>query len=325
MSVWVMASKRLPRRNRVAALAVALLMTMPVAGFAQDVRGPLVVYNAGSLAVPFKMVLDAFALRYPEIRVQQEHSGSLAAVRKLTELDRIPDIVALADRTLFPALLEPEFTSWYAAFARNAMVLAVSPMVEPGDRGTADNWPDVLLDRSVRWGHADPAVDPAGYRTLMVFALAERHYGRQGLGLKLRSRSEPRYTRPKSADLVALLQLGELDYAWLYASVARFHDLPFVTLPEAINLSSPQYADEYRRASVRVPGRTGAPEHSIEVRGRPIELAVSVPLRAPHPEAAQAFFRFLVSEEGQSVMQRAGLLTVNPPEIYGSPPAGLLP
>ena len=306
-------------------LVVTLLAATPVAGIAQDIGGPLVVYNAGSLAVPFKRLLDAFAHRYPEVRVQQEHSGSLAAVRKLTELDRIPDVLALADWTLFPALLEPEYTTWHAIFARNAMVLAVSPMVPPGDRATADTWPDVLLDRSVRWGQADPAVDPAGYRTLMVFDLAERHYARPGLGRALRSRSEPRYTRPKSADLVALLQLGELDYAWLYASLARFHNLPYVTLPEAVNLSDPQFADEYRRAVVRVPGRTGAASDIIEIRGRAIELAVSVPRHAPHPEVARAFLRFLLSEGGRSILREAGLPTVNPPDIRGTPPAGLLP
>jgi len=321
----ITASSRISLSRRLAALVVTLLAVMPVTGTAQDIGGPLVVYNAGSLAVPFKLLLDAFTQRYPNVRVQQEHSGSLAAVRKLTELDRIPDVLALADVALFPALLEPEYTSWHAAFARNAMVLAVSPMVPPSDRGTADNWPDVLLDESVRWGHADPAVDPGGYRTFMVFDLAERHYGRPGLGRALRNRSEPRYTRPKSADLVALLQLGELDYAWLYASVARFHDLPYVALPEAVNLSAPQLADVYYQAVVRVPGRTGAPGDAIEVRGRAIELAVSVPRAAPHPEVAQAFLRFLVSADGQAVLRQAGLLTVDPPEVSGTPPPGLLP
>jgi molybdate/tungstate transport system substrate-binding protein len=323
--MWIALSKWTSRRRRLVAMVGTLLTALPISAAAQDIGGPLVVYNAGSLAVPFKLLLDAFAKRYPDVRVQQEHSGSLAAVRKLTEFDHIPDILALADVTLFAALLEPEYTSWHAAFARNAMVLAVSPMVPPGDRGTADNWPNVLLDDSVRWGHSDPAVDPAGYRTFMVFDLAERHYGRPGLGQELRDRSKPRYTRPKSVDLVALLQLGELDYAWLYASVARLHDLPYVALPEAVNLSSPQLADVYHQAVVRVPGRTGAPGDTIELRGRAIELAVSVPSAAPHPEAAQAFFRFLVSAEGQAVLEQSGLLTVDPPEISGDPPPGLLP
>jgi molybdate/tungstate transport system substrate-binding protein len=323
--MWITTTNRISRLRRLVAMVLTLLVVMPVSAAAQDVGGPLVVYNAGSLAVPFKLLLDAFTQRNPDVRVQQEHSGSLAAVRKLTELDRIPDVLALADVALFPALLQPEYTSWHAVFARNSMVLAVSPLVPPNDRGTADNWPDVLLDESVRWGHADPAVDPAGYRTFMVFDLAERHYGRPGLGRALRDRSEPRYTRPKSADLVALLQLGELDYAWLYSSVARFHDLPYVALPDSVNLSAPQLADVYNQTVVRVPGRTGAPGDTIEVRGRAIELAASVPRAAPHPEVARAFFRFLVSTDGQAVLRQTGLLTVDPPEISGTPPSGLLP
>ena len=54
-------------------------------------------------------------------------------------------------------------------------------------------------------------------------------------------------------------------------------------------------------------------------------LAVSVPSAAPHPEVAQAFFRFLVSAEGRAVLGQTGLLTVDPPEITGNPPPGLLP
>ncbi len=180
--MWITTTNRISRLRRLVAMVLTLLVVMPVSAAAQDVGGPLVVYNAGSLAVPFKLLLDAFTRRYPDVRVQQEHSGSLAAVRKLTELDRIPDVLALADVALFPALLQPEYTSWHAVFARNSMVLAVSPLVPPNDRGTADNWPDVLLDESVRWGHADPAVDPAGYRTFMVFDLAERHYERSAIG-----------------------------------------------------------------------------------------------------------------------------------------------
>src|SRR5687767_12664544 len=52
--------------------------------------GPLVVYNAGSLARPIKAALDTFAAR-EDVRVEQESAGSLETARKLTELGKIPD------------------------------------------------------------------------------------------------------------------------------------------------------------------------------------------------------------------------------------------
>ena len=62
-----------------------------------QVHGPLEVFNAGSLAVPFHHLLQAFAVRYPGVEPAQENSGSLAAARKLTELEKIPDVLAVAD------------------------------------------------------------------------------------------------------------------------------------------------------------------------------------------------------------------------------------
>src|SRR5688572_10606762 len=86
-------------------------------------EGPLVVFNAGSLARPLRAALDTFALR-EGVRFEQEQAGSLETARKLTELGRVPDVIALADYEVFPQLLVPEHATWYAKFARNRMVLA---------------------------------------------------------------------------------------------------------------------------------------------------------------------------------------------------------
>ena len=305
-------------------LVLSLVALSPAAPAAAQEEEALEVFNAGSLALPFHRLLQAFEQHNPGVTTRQESSGSLAAVRKLTELGRIPDILALADRNLFPQLLQPRYTEWYATFARNAMVLAASPYVAAGDRAGRD-WFDLLLAPDSRWGRADPGVDPAGYRTLMVFQLAERHYRRPGLAARLVDRGERRFVRPKSADLVALLQVGELDYAWLYSSVARVHGLPVIDLPAAINLSDPSLADEYRWATVKIPGRSAAAADSLEVRGSPIELGLSIPAAAPHPDLAARFTSFVLSPEGQAILREGGLITVDPPVVYGPPPAGAIP
>ena len=308
-----------------AIVPLSLLASGPVECQDGALQGDLVVFNAGSMAVPFHRLLQAFGRRHPGIRVSQEHSGSLAAVRKVTELGRVPDVLVLADRTLFGALLEPSLVTWHLTFARNSMVLAVAPGVASRSTPSHDTWPDSLLRSGVRWGFADPTIDPAGYRTLMVFDLAERHYQRMGLAALLLDRADPRYQRPKSVDLVVLLQLGELDYAWLYASVARFHGLPVVELPPAVNLSDRAFAEAYSLAVVRVPGRSGAPGDTVSVAGSPIELALSIPIDAPNPAIAEAFVQFVLSPDGQAILEDTGLLTVDPPVVAGDPPASLFP
>src|SRR5687768_11627137 len=83
----------------------------------------LVVYNAGSLAIPMRAALDSFAA-LEKVTIEQENAGSLETARKLTELGKIPDIVAVADYEVIPLLLMPDHATWYAKFAHNRMVLA---------------------------------------------------------------------------------------------------------------------------------------------------------------------------------------------------------
>src|ERR1043166_10154726 len=85
---------------------------------------PLLIFNAGSLAYPIRELLTAFNHQHPEVHAMQESSGSLEAARKLTELGKIPDVLAVADYGVIAKLLMPARTTWYVTFASNAMVLA---------------------------------------------------------------------------------------------------------------------------------------------------------------------------------------------------------
>lgn len=289
------------------------------------VSGPLEVYNAGSLAVPFNRLLNAFASRYPGVKPAQENSGSLAAARKLTELGKIPDILAVADYNIIPELLIPRFAAWYATFATNSLTLVYSKESAGAADVTGQNWYRVLQRPGVRWGYADPALDPAGYRTLMAFQLAERHYREPGLEQQLNAAADSRYMRGKSADLVALIQLGELDYAWMYISLAKMHGLSVVALPPEVTLGDPTLADWYRSATVRLPGATLAGRDSLEFRGAPIAYALTIPRDAPHPDAAAAFVAFIVSDDGRAILEAANLTPLERPVAAGPgvPPASL--
>ncbi|HEX5386861.1 MAG TPA: extracellular solute-binding protein [Gemmatimonadales bacterium] len=291
----------------------------------QDLAGRLVVYNAGSLAKPFGDLLKAFHSRHPRVAPAEENSGSLEAARKLTELGKIPDVIGVADYGVIPKLLIPEFATWYASFATNAMVLAYT------DRSTAaaeindDNWWRILLRPGVRSGHSNPALDPNGYRTLMVYQLAERFYHQPGLAERLRRAVPARNVRPKEVDLTALVQAGELDYAWTYYSVAKTTGLRHVDLPAAINLSDPSKADWYAEARVWVPAPGRAARDSVEFVGQPIVYALTIPTAAPHPEVAAAFVHFIFSPDGQAILRDAGFVVLPKPELGGpgTPPAGL--
>jgi molybdate/tungstate transport system substrate-binding protein len=251
------------------------------------------------LALPLKVALDTFAVR-THVVVQQENAGSLETARKLTELGRIPDVIALADYEVFPRYLIPKYVTWYSEFARNRLVITYTK-----GRITAANWFDVLTKPGVEVGRSDPKLDPAGYRALLVWQLAEKYYKKPGLADRLLANAPPRNMRPKSADLTALVQTGDLDYAWEYESVAQAAGLSYLTLPKQIDLSDPAEAEGYAQAAVRV--------DTVLVHGEPIVYGLSIPRDAPHPGPAQRFVDFLLSPEGRAILRRAHLDALDTP------------
>lgn len=275
---------------------------------------PLNVFAAGSLARPLRAALDSFSVR-SGIPYTLESAGSLELARRLTDLGKHADVVALADEEVFARMLMPTQVTWYARFARNRLVLAHSANAAGLADAERGDWRAVVQRPTIEVGRADPDLDPAGYRTLMLFQLAERHYREAGLAQRLEASAPRRHVRPKSAELVALLQANELDYAWMYESSARGARLPFITLPPEVDLGDEAAAATYEQAAVRVLGSTAG--DTLEVRGMPIRYGLTIPREAPQPERAAAFVRFLLSPDGVRVMRQEHLDALDAPIVVG--------
>lgn len=310
MRLSLSSSRRLRRR-----LPLLVLPLVLACGGGGERAEPIVVFTAGSLARPMRAALDSFARR-EGVRFQLEAAGSLETARKLTELGKIPDVIALADEEIFPAVLEPRYTTWYTRFARNRIVLVYSPTSRFADELARGDWREVMTRPGIEVGRSDPDRDPGGYRALLAMKLAEVHYGEPGLAGRLKAAAPARNVRPKEVDLVALLQTGELDVAWLYESVARAMKLPFVPLPPEIDLGDPAHAALYATASVRVLGASAG--DTLTVRGTPIMYALSIPTAAPHAELADRFLRFLFSPAGRAALRAESLGVLEEVELVGN-------
>jgi molybdate/tungstate transport system substrate-binding protein len=303
----------------IALLAAALAFAPSGEAAAAPHTDTVVVFAAASLAVPIRAALDSFSRQTGAI-VQQENGASLELARRITELGRVPDLIALADQEVFPQLLVPRASSWYVRFASNRMVVAFTDRSTGAGSLTAANWHRVLSRPDVRVGRSDPRLAPVGYRTLLLYRLAEAHYRLPGLASRLEARTPPALIRSNASELVALRQAGELDYIVDYESLARANRLRFVTLPPAIDLGDPARAGEYARATVRVARRTDTTTYA----GAPIVYAASVPRAAPHPRAGQRFLRYLLSPAGQAVLRAHAVDAWRVPEFVGdSVPAAL--
>lgn len=270
---------------------------------ARAISDTALVYIAASLTRPLQPALDAWG-RAHGVQVLLESGGSLEHARKITELHRTPDLLLLADWDVFPRLLYPRFVDSYAAFARNRMVVAYRPGSRHASEIDSTNWTRILTAPDVEVGRTDPSAAPVGYRTLILFQLAEQHYRQPGLAARLLARAPDRNVRPNAAALAALLQLGELDYIYDYESVARTFGLSWIRLPDDIDLGDAAKAGVYGRASVTLRGANG---DSVTVTGAPILYALATPHDAPHPAAAAALSHWLLSADGRDAMRRAGI------------------
>ncbi len=272
-------------------LVVALIQ--PTAAIPKE---KVIIFSAGSLAKPLEVMEKAFEKANPNIDLQIELSGSRKAARKVCSLHKPCDIVISADYLVIKDLLYPKYASWLIRFAKNEMVIAYTPKSKYANEINSSNWYKVLLKPGVRYGHSDPNIDPCGYRTLMVWQLAEKYYKEPGLYEKLVKGCPKEYIRPKSVELIALLESGHMDYAWEYISVARQHGLKFVRLPKQINLSSVKYADFYREAKVKVSGKK--PGTFVEYTATPIVYGLTLIKNAQNRNGALKFLKYFLSENG---------------------------
>ncbi len=258
--------------------------------------GKLVMFHAGSLSVPFDAMEKAFEAKYPKIDLQREASGSQKAARKVSDLKKPCDIMASADYKVIDKLLIPQYASLNIRFATNQLVLCYTDKSKFAGEVNDSNWYDILQRKGVVWGHSDQNLDPCGYRSLMVMQLAEKHYKMPGLYEKMLANRPIENIRPKSVELISLLQTVNMDYAWEYLSVAVQHELKYIILPDEINLGNYKYDDFYSKAVVRVTGKK--PGTFMNMKGGSCTYGITLIKDEPNREAAVTFLQYMLDPEG---------------------------
>lgn len=274
----------------------SLTAVFPVTHISAEPQGKLVIFHAGSLSVPLGKMEKIFEAKYPKIDLQREGAGSQKCARKITDLKKPCDIMASADYKVIDKLLIPNYADWNVRFATNQLVLCYTEKSRYAQEITDENWYDILNKKKVVWGHSAPDLDPCGYRSLMVIQLAEKYYQKPKLYQKLINNRPLENIRPKSVELISLLQTGHMDYAWEYLSVAVQHDLKYILLPKEINLGDYRQDELYKQAVVEVVGKK--PGTTMEIRGKSCTYGITLLKDAPNKEAAIAFLQYLFDPQG---------------------------
>ncbi len=263
----------------------------------------IIIFHAGSLAVPFKQLKNEYEKLNPGIKILLEPAGSLVCARKITELKKPCDIIASADYYVIDELLIPDYTTWSIRFATNEIVVAYHQKSKYSSEINGDNWIDILLKDDVIYSRSDPDSDPGGYRAVLTMMLAEKYYRREGLTERMRSKNRE-YIRPKEVDLIALIESNAIDYMFQYKSVAIQHDLDYIELPKEINLSDPSKSDLYETVFTDVTG--SKPDEKIRITGDYINYSLTIIDSAPQKEEAIDFLCYLLGDKGLEVFRQNG-------------------
>jgi len=317
-----------------------LLASLIISGCVEETQKmKLKIFHAGSLSIPLEDVnrefKDYMRERGYKLEIQAESSGSVMAVRKVTDLERQADIVAVADYTLIPQMLIPNFTDFYVIFATNEIVVAYTNESRYADEINSENWFEILARPDVTFGFSDPNQDPCGYRSVMLMRLASLYYnkpifeelvekntniyaeGNHVIAPAQIQTNDKVVIRPKEMDLASLVESGSLDYFFIYKSVAEQHKLRYVELPNEINLKDCSKADFYAQVSITLSSTNQT------IKAKPIVYGVTVLKNAPNREIALDYLKFMLSESGKRIFEENYQEFIWPPVAFGEIPEEL--
>ncbi len=303
-------------RARPSSRLLPLLAVLAGCAGSEAPRTETTVFAAGSLARPLREALDSISAGGGPV-VRLEIMGSRELLRAVTSLGRTPDLIVSADAEELEQALIPDFVTSSTTFATNRVVLALSPKSALSPKLTAMNWADVAASGSLRFARADPARAPLGYRTQLVWQLAERALVRPGLAARLAAASPEALMRGNESDLAALLESGDADAAWCYESLARSLKIPYVRIGDAVDLGSVADSATYRLETVRIAGHR--PGYSITVTGIPIRYAIAVLRNGPDVIGATMLRERLLDSTSVRIMRRIGLDMLDEPRVVTTP------
>ena len=274
-----------------------------------DRRQVIQVAAADALAVSLGQLVEMYERENPDTEVRLTVEGSVMLMRM--HLLHPFDVVAVADHRMIEEVLRPDDTDWLIKFATTEVVIARTQASKFADEISTDNWPEVLLRPEVLVGHPDPASDPCGYYTRLAWKLTgQQQAGRfPGLFERLVEKSAAKYQRPDALSVMALLEARAVDYAFVYRCHAVDHHLPYVRLPDTVNLGSDKLEEEYAGSQVEVPDYKGK---QVMMSGHPIFFGITISKRSRKQAAAERFVRFLLSARGQEVLRRSEIVPLVP-------------
>ena len=263
---------------------------------------PLDVAYAGSMGSMMEGAIKADAARALHVAMHGRGQGADALAELIVGGSISPDVFIAVTPGPMKTVLAAGKARAGVPIARTEMVIAYSPKSKyaqqfadaAAGKPGAMPWWQVLQQPGLRFGRTDPTVDPQGRNIIFTLQLAQAYYKQPGLAERiLGSTMNPAqiFSEPSVA---ARLQSGELDAASAYKIQPGPFHLPYLRLPQAINLGNESLHRDYAKSSLELHGKTHHPQ--------PLVYYAAALTAAAHPQQAQAFVEWLAGGE-QSVLR----------------------
>lgn len=220
-------------------------------------------------------------------------------------------------------LIEPKFTNWYVQYAGTSIVLAYNPKskyaadfkaVANGSKNVCSLFSSTLQTPGFKLGRTDPNIDPQGRDFIMMVELAQSYcHLPSDTAAKILGTSD--FGTANSSQIYAessldsTLQSGQLDAASAFITQAVELKLPYIKLPDQINLGSAAEKAAYAKATVKV-------KNGKTYKGSPQVIDITT-VGAKPSAAAIAFVKYTLSSAGLAQYSHGGF-TVLTPKLTGS-------
>jgi molybdate/tungstate transport system substrate-binding protein len=290
--------------------AAALLLGVGIlAASAAQAAGALRVAYAGSMGVVMDRFIGPAFAKANSVEYQGIGQGAYGLARQLQGRLLQADVFISITPGPIDILKKAGMIGAALPVASTQMVITYSPKskfvpeLEAAAQGKKP-WYEVLQTPGLRFGRTDAATDPQGQNIIFTMLLAQNFYQRSGLAEQiLGAYQNPRqlFTEPS---LLSRLEAGQIDASSGYLSAARSHHLPFIELPDEINLSNPQMDARWYKTvqfSIKLPSGKEA-----TLNTQPLVFYATVLKDSKQPALAEKFVQFLQNPEGQKMFRDNG-------------------
>jgi molybdate/tungstate transport system substrate-binding protein len=262
--------------------------------FAQEMT-PLDVAYAGSMGSMMEGPVKAAAASLGiEMRGRAQGSDALA---QLIVGGSIPvDVFMPVTPGPMQTVLKAGKAQHAMPIARTEMVIAYSPKSRFAKAFASQPWYAVLQQPGVRFGRTDPSTDPQGRNIIFTMQLAESYYKEVGLAQRILGGTVNASQIFSEPTVSARLQSGELDAASAYKTQPGPFDLPFITLPDEINLGNASMHATYETTSLDLNGKTYRPQ--------PLVYYAATITGAAHAAKAATFVAWFSSPQAQAILRK---------------------